>query len=129
MDNKNERPALDEQTRAEKSERQGKDKNNILSTLTARQKNIYNLLCFRKCSAADISIELGYSDPRSHVARIIQKGIQVQSAWVNKSDTRYKIYWIEPDPAIHPNSLKVNKEDEVINEPHFKDLFDTRFNH
>lgn len=63
---------------------------------SARQRKVIDLLLFRKCSAADISIELGYSDPRSHIARIIEKGVNVQSEWVHKNDVRYKTYWIEP---------------------------------
>ncbi len=44
---------------------------------SARQRKVIDLLLFRKCSAADISIELGYSDPRSHIARIIEKGVRI----------------------------------------------------
>ena len=63
--------------------------------LTRRQINVYKLLKSGKHSAADISIKLGYSDPRSHIKRLIDKGIPVQSRWIEKHDVRFKIYSIE----------------------------------
>ena len=74
---------------------ESKDMKKIFVNLTTRQQKVVNLLLSRKCSAADISIELGYSDPRSYFKRLIDKGIDVQSVWVDKPDSRYKVYWIE----------------------------------
>lgn len=100
---------------------QCEDNKKIFDSLTFRQKKVVNLLLARKCSAADISIALGYSDPRSYVKRLIDRGIMVHSAWVDKPDTRYKIYWVE-EPSRHPSTEKAGQGD-------FKDLFEKRFNH
>ena len=95
------------------------DMKNIFDNLTLRQQKVVNLLLSRKCSAADISIELGYSDPRSYVARIIQKGINVQSEWIEKPDTRYKLYFIE-DPN---NGGEARAQSDLL------DMFPKQFEH
>lgn len=106
---------------------QDEDMKNIFNTLTFRQKKVVNLLLSRKCSAADISIALGYSDPRSHVARIVRKGIKIQSAWVVEPDTRYKIYWIE-ETSSRSTIPGVKTVGEVM-EANFKHLFTEKPKH
>lgn len=64
--------------------------------ITARQKNVENLLREGKHSATDITIKLRYADPRSYIRYLRDKGVNVRDEWVQKKDTRYKIYWIEP---------------------------------
>jgi hypothetical protein len=67
------------------------DKGNI--SLSKRQRKVYNLLCTGKHSAADISIQLGYSDPRSYIRDLREKGVIIHDEWVENEDTRYKRYW------------------------------------
>ena len=105
---------------------QCEDTKKIFDSLTFRQKKVVNLLLSRKCSAADISIALGYSDPRSYVKRLIDRGILVQSVWVDRPDTRYKVYWIE-EPSPQPSTARTTTEKDEQGD--FKDLFEKRFNH
>lgn len=63
--------------------------------LTRRQRAVYHLLKSGKYSAAEISIHLGYSDPRSYIKRLIDKGVCIESEWVRKNDTQFKRYFIE----------------------------------
>lgn len=65
--------------------------------LSNRQTKVLNLLKTRKCSAADISVALHYSDPRSYIRELRDKGINVLDEWVSKDDVRYKRYWIEDE--------------------------------
>ncbi len=76
--------------RSDISFRENKD----IPKLSNRQKNVLNLLRSGKHSAADISIILGYSDPRSYVRELRRRGIIVCDEWVQNEDTRYKRYWI-----------------------------------
>ncbi|MDI9605563.1 MAG: hypothetical protein QM305_09655 [Bacteroidota bacterium] len=62
--------------------------------LSKRQRKVYELLRTGKHSAADISIKLGYCDPRSHISILREKGITVLDEWVQPNDTRFKRYWI-----------------------------------
>lgn len=99
------------------------DMKKIFVNLTTRQQKVVNLLLSRKCSAADISIELGYSDPRSYFKRLIDKGIDVQSVWVDKPDNRYKVYWIEEPKKTPCNTEGVKTVGEII-QSDFKNLFE-----
>lgn len=67
--------------------------------LSKRQRKVAELLRSRKCSAADISVALHYSDPRSYIRELRDKGINVLDEWVSKDDVRYKRYWIEDKEA------------------------------
>lgn len=98
------------------------DMKKIFVNLTTRQQKVVNLLLSRKCSAADISIELGYSDARSYFKRLIDKGIDVQSVWVDKPDNRYKVYWIE-EPKKTPCNIEGVKTVGEIIQSDFKNLF------
>lgn len=71
------------------------DKDNI--KLSKRQKKVYDLLLTGKHSVTDITIALGYGDPRSYVRDLREKGIVVNDKWIEKPDIRYKVYWIESD--------------------------------
>jgi len=70
----------------------GQDKDNI--NLSKRQRKVYELLRTGKHSVTSATIALGYCDFRSYVRYLIEKGVPVKSEWVEKSDTRYKLYWI-----------------------------------
>lgn len=92
MGNNEERPEVANQQRGEIScVVHHKDK----PKLSKRQRKVKELLSQRKCSAADISIQLGYSDPRSYVRELREKGIVVLDEWEEKADTRFKRYFIE----------------------------------
>ncbi len=80
--------------------------------ISARQKNVENLLREGKHSATDITIKLRYADPRSYIRCLRDKGVNVRDEWVQKKDTRYKIYWIEPE--------RTNKSE--ITQTHFKNI-------
>ncbi len=85
-------PAMPEQKRGDVSMTgQGKD----TPKLTRRQKKVYDLLRTGKHSSADITIRLGYCDPRSHIAILRGKGVPVRDEWVQHKDTRFKKLWIE----------------------------------
>ena len=63
--------------------------------LSNRQKKIYDLLMAGKFSAADITIALGYCDPRSYIRELRNRGITVLDEWISKNGTHYKRYWIK----------------------------------
>ncbi len=65
--------------------------------LSNRQKKVYTLLKSEKLSAADITIALGFCDPRSYIKTLRDKGIVVRDEWIKKDDVRYKRYWVETD--------------------------------
>lgn len=65
--------------------------------LSKRQKKVYDLLRTGKHSVTDITIKLGYSDPRGHIRNLKAKGINIKDEWIIKDDVRYKLYWI-PGP-------------------------------
>lgn len=69
----------------------------VTAKLSKRQRKVAELLRSRKCSAADISVALHYSDPRSYIRELRDKGINVLDEWVSKDDVRYKRYWIEDE--------------------------------
>ena len=85
------RPAGMQSLRGEKSLGQrNKDKINI----SDRQRSVLNLLRQGRYSATDISIILGYSDPRSYIKTLRDKGFNIVDEWVDGKDTRYKLYWL-----------------------------------
>jgi DNA-binding CsgD family transcriptional regulator len=88
--------------------------------LSKRQKKVYDLLLTGKHSAADISIALGYSDPRSYIRELRNKNINVLDRWIESIDTRYKVYWITPQKTNIPG---VHSVGEVI-QSDFKNLFE-----
>lgn len=66
--------------------------------LSKRQKKVYDLLLTGKHSVTDITIALGYGDPRSYIRDIREKGIVVNDDWVKKDEgVKFKRYWIESD--------------------------------
>jgi hypothetical protein len=90
--------------------------------LSKRQKKVFKLLLTGKQSAADITIQLGYSDPRSYVRELREKGINVQDEWLQREDVRFKRYWINETPL----KSKVNNIHTVgeVMQSSFRDLFD-----
>ena len=78
--------------------------------LSKRQKKVYDLLLTGKHSVTDITIALGYGDPRSYVRDIREKGITVNDEWIEKGEVRYKVYWIESEmrscETLEVSSLK-----------------------
>ena len=67
------------------------------SKLSVRMQNVCNELMKGKRSVTQLTIILGYSDPRSYIKRLRDKGIVIFDEWIKKDDTRYKQYWIEPE--------------------------------
>lgn len=121
----------DEKSQEGRSPKQGSnsftdsDKDSI--KLSKRERKVYELLLTGKHSVTDITIALGYGDPRSYVRCLREKGIKVQSVWVNKLDTRYKLYFVEkPKPPCDIEGMKT--AGEVIEQTNFKNLFERRFN-
>lgn len=77
---------------------QGKDMNKIYNSLSNRQKKVFDLLCTGKQSVADITIALGYSDPRSYVRDLKEKGVEIRDEWIDAGDgVRFKRFWIDSD--------------------------------
>lgn len=81
--------------------RQGKDS----TSLSKRQRKVYDILRTGKYSATDITIALGYCDPRSYIRDLREKGITVLDEWVENEETKYKRYFIPvgiTDPKSNP---------------------------
>lgn len=67
---------------------------------SARQQNVENLLSEGKHSVTEITIKLGYADPRSYIRYLRHKGVNVQDEWVQNNNVRYKMYWVTPKSEI-----------------------------
>ena len=78
-------------------EMEDKDINKLYNSLSKRQKKVFDLLCTGKHSATDITIKLGYCDPRSYIRYLKEKAINVYDEWIEKGEVRYKVWWIESD--------------------------------
>lgn len=65
--------------------------------LSNRQKKIYDLLMAGKFSVADITVALGYCDPRSYIRELRNRGVNVLDEWTKKDDVHFKRYWIKDD--------------------------------
>jgi hypothetical protein len=94
---------------------QGKD----IKQLSERQKKVFNLLLSGKHSVTDITVKTGYSDPRSYIRDLREKGITIYDQWVKKGDARYKIYWV----PLKTNLRDIHTVGEVL-QTHFKNLFE-----
>lgn len=91
--------------------------------LSKRQKKVYELLLTGKYSVTDITIALGYGDPRSYIRDLRAKGVNIQDRWIEGEDTRYKVYWI---PQSSPGAKRVG---EIMEQSNFLGLFPKQFNH
>lgn len=91
MEGNEKRPAMLEQSRGEIS-LNGQDKDT--NKLSKRQNKVFDLLRTGKHSVADITIKLGYSDPRAYIRVLRGKGINILDEWVKLPDSQYKRYWI-----------------------------------
>lgn len=94
--------------------------------LSKRQKNVYELLRTGKHSVADITIKLGYADPRSYIRYLRDKGVLVKDEVVHKDDVAFKRYWIE-EPAPQRSSTKSTAN--AMEQSNFLDVFPKQFNH
>jgi len=94
---------------------QGKDMNIIYDSLSNRQKKVFDLLCTRKQSVTDITIALGYGDPRSYIRDIREKCIVVNDQWIEKPDIRYKVFWIKSNKR----SCETLSLGEILDSPAF----------
>lgn len=63
--------------------------------LSRREQKVYDILKQGKKSVTEITIALGYSDPRGYVRSLRNKGVPVFDEWIRKKDVRFKVYWIE----------------------------------
>lgn len=68
-------------------------------TLSFHQQRVYNLLqSGKKYSAADISVALRLSDPRSCIRDLRAKGIGILDEWVpSEHGSRFKRYFIRKE--------------------------------
>lgn len=94
---------------------QGKDMNKIYNCLSNRQKKVFDLLCTGRQSVTDITIALGFGDPRSYIRDIRDKGITVNDEWIEKGEVRYKVYWIESEIR----SCETMSLGEILDSPAF----------
>lgn len=94
---------------------QGKDMNKIYNCLSNRQKKVFELLCTGKHSVTDITIALGYGDPRSYIRDLREKSITVNDEWIEKGEVRYKVYWIESEMR----SCETLSLGEILDSPSF----------
>ena len=63
--------------------------------LSHREQKVYDILKQSKKGVTQITIALGYSDPRSYVRSLRNKGVSVFDEWIRNKDVRFKVYWIE----------------------------------
>jgi len=100
---------------------QGKD----IKQLSKRQKKVFDLLCTGKHSVTDITIALGYGDPRSYIRDLREKSIAVNDEWIEKGEVRYKVYWIDRVTPVPLTNENIQTVGEVIQRD-FKNLFERR---
>jgi hypothetical protein len=93
--------------------------------LSKRQKKVYDLLCTGKHSVTDITIALGYGDPRSYIRDLREKSIAVNDEWIEKGEVRYKVYWIDRVTPVPLTNENIQTVGEVIQRD-FKNLFERR---
>ena len=67
--------------------------------LTARERKLLELLeQGGKLSVADITRALGYCDPRSYIARMRRKGVDICDERVtDPSGVNFKLYWLKKE--------------------------------
>ena len=95
-----------------------KDMNKIYNSLSNRQKKVFDLLCTGKQSVTDITIALGYADPRSYVRDLKSKGVIIHDEWIDAGDgVRFKRHWIESDNIRICETLSLG---EILDSPAFK---------
>lgn len=93
MEQNRERPAGSATRRGEKSLYFGETPKDSIK-ISIRQTKVLNLLRQGKYSAADITIALGFCDPRSYIKTLRDKGFNIIDEWVETDDTRFKRYFI-----------------------------------
>lgn len=96
--------------------------------LSKRQKKVYDLLLTGKHSVTDITIALGYGDPRSYIRDIREKGITVNDEWIEKGEVRYKVYWIDRVTPVPLTNENIQTVGEIIQRD-FKNLFERRLSY
>ncbi|MEA4937201.1 MAG: helix-turn-helix domain-containing protein [Paludibacter sp.] len=69
-------------------------KTNILNN-PDRKRILDLLLTGNPYSAIEISRKLGVHDPRSHIRYLKSIGLNVQSCWIPKGKTKFKVYFIQ----------------------------------
>lgn len=74
----------------------------LLQTLSNKQKRILQALARGgKCSVADLTISTHFSDPRSYIKVLRDKGVKIVDEWRRNSegDGQYKVYFLAPSEA------------------------------
>lgn len=65
------------------------------------QAKVYEMLKRGKCSVGDISARHRISDPRGHIRRLRNKGVNIKDEWCRGSfGVRFKRYWIEKEVSL-----------------------------
>ena len=96
-----------------------------MTRLSNRQKRVHDFLLTGKYSAADITIALGYCDPRSYIRDLKDKGVIIQDEWIDAGDgVRFKRHWIANE-HLHSNIPGIRAVGEVM-QTNFKNLFEKR---
>lgn len=66
-----------------------------IQSLTTHEASIFAVLAEGgKYSVADMTIRTHFCDPRSTIAAIRRKGIQIKDEWKKSRNGRYKVYFL-----------------------------------
>lgn len=67
----------------------------MIKSLSQHEANVYGILAEGgKHSVADIVIRTHFSDPRTTIAQMRQKGINIRDEWRKSKNGRYKLYFL-----------------------------------
>lgn len=75
------------------------DVEQLLQKLPNKQRKVLEIFMQGgKYSVADLCIRTHFSDPRTHIRYLREKGINIADEWItnNQGDGRYKVYFLAP---------------------------------